>query len=124
MYENSLARRLLHYNNDLFLGCICLIEQLFLYEELTKRQIELTIHRGQEVRLVEDLLTKLQNNEVITLADSKYLLLELPSNNHKQLKRNGGAFFKYIVEDGLLKLITSLFIGKLKQLYTLKRAIQ
>ncbi|MER1999342.1 MAG: CpsB/CapC family capsule biosynthesis tyrosine phosphatase [Lysinibacillus sp.] len=53
---------------------------LLLNEELTNRQIGLTIHRGQEIRLIEDLLAKLQNNEAITLANSKYLLLELPSN--------------------------------------------
>ena len=52
----------------------------YLNSQLNKQGIELTVHTGQEVRLVEDLLEKIAGNEAITLANSKYLLLELPSS--------------------------------------------
>lgn len=39
------------------------------------------LHTGQEVRLCENLVEKLQVNEVMTLAKSRYLLLELPTQS-------------------------------------------
>lgn len=46
---------------------------------LVKEGIRLNIHAGQEVRIHEDLIQHLQRNEVLTLAGSKYVLIELPS---------------------------------------------
>lgn len=48
--------------------------------ELNKRAIPLIIHAGQELRIHEELLTKLQQGEAITLADSNYVLIELPTS--------------------------------------------
>ena len=52
--------------------------------ELLKDVIEaanmrITLHVGQEVRLCADLVEKLKTKEALTLANSRYLLLELPS---------------------------------------------
>ncbi|MDW0108873.1 tyrosine-protein phosphatase [Sporosarcina aquimarina] len=41
----------------------------------------ITLHSGQEVRLVADLVEKVKEKRVLTMADSRYLLLELPSGN-------------------------------------------
>ncbi|WP_039043094.1 tyrosine-protein phosphatase [Sporosarcina sp. ZBG7A] len=41
--------------------------------------IGITLHSGHEIRLVEDLVGKLKEKTVLTMADSQYLLLELPS---------------------------------------------
>ncbi len=41
--------------------------------------IGITLHSGQEIRLAEDLVEKLKEKTVLTLADTPYLLLELPS---------------------------------------------
>lgn len=51
-----------------------------LQQELTKQNIPLNIHCGQEVRLVENMITLLEQGEILTLANSSYLLLELPSS--------------------------------------------
>ncbi|WP_432363797.1 tyrosine-protein phosphatase [Sporosarcina sp. UB5] len=42
--------------------------------------LDVNIHPGQEIRLTEDIIDKLDNNELLTLANSNYLLLELPSH--------------------------------------------
>jgi len=42
-------------------------------------KLPVTLHTGQEVRLCADLVEKLQTKEALTLANSRYLLLELPS---------------------------------------------
>jgi len=52
--------------------------------ELLKDVVEsakmpVTLHTGQEVRLCPDLVEKLLTKEALTLANSRYLLLELPS---------------------------------------------
>jgi len=43
--------------------------------------IELTLFTGQEVRIHEHLIENLLNKEILTLADSRYLLLELPTQH-------------------------------------------
>lgn len=48
--------------------------------ELRAAQIPTLIYPGQEVRLYRDLLQDLQDSKVLTLNDSRYLLLELPSS--------------------------------------------
>lgn len=51
-----------------------------LQQEIKERQLPLTLHRGHEVRLKENLVELLKKKEIHTLAESKYLLLELPSS--------------------------------------------
>jgi len=48
---------------------------------LQHAQIPVTIYPGQEVRLYDGLLRDLQDSYVITLNDSRYLLLELPASH-------------------------------------------
>ena len=48
-------------------------------QQLNKKNIPLKIHAGQEVRLVENIVNLMETKEVLTLANSKYMLLELPS---------------------------------------------
>ena len=59
-----------------------------LNDQLVQQHIKLTVHTGQEVRLVEDLPEKIDSNEALTLANSKYLLLELPSSTVPQYTKS------------------------------------
>ena len=51
-----------------------------LQEQLQINDIPLKIHAGQEVRLVENVVELVEAKEALTLANSDYLLLELPSS--------------------------------------------
>lgn len=51
-----------------------------LQRELDVRGIRVKIHTGHEVRITYDLLEKLAQKEVLALANSQFLLLELPSS--------------------------------------------
>ena len=51
-----------------------------LNEELQKQQMPLKIYTGHEVRLNANLLEQIKTKEIHTLANSNYLLLELPSS--------------------------------------------
>lgn len=56
------------------------VKQVALLNEEAKRlQLPLKIHVGHEARLREDLVKQIKEGKVHTLAGSKYLLLELPS---------------------------------------------
>src|SRR3569832_925468 len=48
-------------------------------ERLLAARIPLSVRHGQEVRYHKELLDNLDRVELLTLADSRYLLLELPS---------------------------------------------
>ena len=50
-----------------------------LHQMVIEHSIPLTIHTGHEVRLSENIISNYQTNEIHTLANSQYLLLELPS---------------------------------------------
>lgn len=57
-------------------------EQLDLLKmELKMRNISLSLYEGHEIRLHESLLTGILQNKLLRLAGSKYVLLELPSQN-------------------------------------------
>ncbi|MEK3765069.1 tyrosine-protein phosphatase [Solibacillus sp. FSL K6-4121] len=57
------------------------MEQItIIQQQVNKQNIPLKIHAGHEVRLVENIITLLENKEILTLANSKYMLLELPSS--------------------------------------------
>lgn len=48
---------------------------------ISEEQLPLKIYSGQECRLNEKLIEKLEAQEALTLAGSQYVLLELPSSN-------------------------------------------
>ena len=48
---------------------------------LSKAGLSVTLHEGQEVRVHENLIQNLKDGEIITLAGSRYILLELPSHS-------------------------------------------
>ncbi|WPZ18255.1 CpsB/CapC family capsule biosynthesis tyrosine phosphatase [Geobacillus subterraneus] len=52
-----------------------------LNDELKRRDIALTVLPGQEVRLHGDLLDGLARHEVMTLADTPYILIEFPPDH-------------------------------------------
>ncbi|MDW0116314.1 capsular biosynthesis protein [Sporosarcina thermotolerans] len=54
--------------------------QVHILRELLKQEgIPITIHTGQEVRLHDTIIENYKAGEILTLAESNYLLLELPS---------------------------------------------
>lgn len=55
------------------------MELSLLQQELQKQQVDVTLYAGQEVRIHEQLIENLQNGVALSLANSKYVLLELPS---------------------------------------------
>lgn len=52
-----------------------------LNEKIQALGINLLIFTGQEIRVHSDLLNSLRNGELLSLHDSRYMLLELPSSN-------------------------------------------
>ncbi|MFC7685310.1 tyrosine-protein phosphatase [Ureibacillus sp. GCM10028918] len=56
--------------------------------ELTNRNIPLTLYRGHEVRLNEKLISLLQEGQIHKLANSNYVLLELPSSHVPNYAKN------------------------------------
>lgn len=59
-----------------------------LQQELTNRNIPLTLYTGHEVRLNEKLISLIQEGQVHRLANSNYLLLELPSSHVPTYTKN------------------------------------
>jgi len=53
---------------------------LVLENEVTKRGLSIQLHAGQEVRIQGNVPEELESGEALTLAGSKYMLLELPSS--------------------------------------------
>lgn len=51
-----------------------------LQQRIDEKQMPLKLHTGQEIRLVENVVQLLQTGEALPLANSKYVLLELPSS--------------------------------------------
>ncbi|WP_088007052.1 tyrosine-protein phosphatase [Indiicoccus explosivorum] len=49
--------------------------------ELAREEIPVRLHAGQEIRLNDVLTERITEGEALTLAGSKYVLLELPSNS-------------------------------------------
>ncbi|TQR12709.1 tyrosine-protein phosphatase [Psychrobacillus soli] len=49
--------------------------------EIKKQNLPINIHSGQEIRVQDSTIEKLASGEALTLADSKYVLLELPTAN-------------------------------------------
>ena len=47
--------------------------------EMKKNNLSMNIHPGQEIRIGQSTIERLTNGELLTLADSKYVLIELPT---------------------------------------------
>lgn len=65
-------------------------------------ELGITLHTGQEVRIQSDLVERYKNGEVLTLADSQYMLLELPSSNVPQYTKN---IVYGLLEEGITPII-------------------
>lgn len=64
-------------------------EELILWKEklkeaLKKENIAINLHVGMEVYIAEDVINLIKQNKILTLAGSKYLLMELPLNTTVQ----------------------------------------
>ncbi|MEK4424503.1 tyrosine-protein phosphatase [Solibacillus sp. FSL K6-1523] len=73
-----------------------------LQEELKKNQLPLKIHTGHEVRLHDKLLSYYSMQQIFTLANSSYLLIELPSYSvpHFTIK-----IIQLLLEKGIIPII-------------------
>lgn len=49
-------------------------------EEMARHNLVMNLHAGQEIRIQGNTVEQLANGELLTLANSKYVLLELPSS--------------------------------------------
>lgn len=47
--------------------------------EMKRNNLSINIHSGQEIRIGQSTIEKLKNGELLTLANSKYVLIELPT---------------------------------------------
>lgn len=70
-----------HGHHPNFLTDVALIQERLgvVQQEIQRRSIPVTLHSGMECRLSEKLPERLGSGEALTLAGSKYVLLELPS---------------------------------------------
>ena len=59
-----------------------------LKQKLDEHNIDLIVYTGHEVRLVENIVDLLKTNQIHTLANSQYLLLELPSSHVPKYTKN------------------------------------
>ncbi|OCS88263.1 tyrosine-protein phosphatase [Caryophanon latum] len=66
------------------------------------QQFDIKLHRGQEVRIQPNIVDLYNNGELLTLADSRYLLLELPSSNVPQYTK---AIIYDLLEVGIIPII-------------------
>lgn len=65
-----------------------------LLDKVFDEDIDIRLHLGNEVYLTEEFLELLEKDEIMTLNDSKYLLLEFPLNN--MIVGTGDILFKLI----------------------------
>ena len=49
-------------------------------EELSKLNLQIKLHLGQEIRIGDSILEQLKEGKALSLANSKYVLIELPSS--------------------------------------------
>lgn len=66
------------------------------------QQFDIQLHRGQEIRIQPDLLELYKAGQLLTLADSRYLLLELPSSNVPQYTKS---IVYGLLEEGVIPII-------------------
>jgi Capsular polysaccharide biosynthesis protein len=72
-----------HHGNEYFEAPRKVVERQVaeLNEFISSHGVEVTIHAGQEIRVNADLIAEWEQNKLLTLANSKYILLELPHNH-------------------------------------------
>lgn len=68
-----------------------------LKQELKKNNININLHLGNEIYINNNILSLLKNNEICSLNDSKYLLIELPMSGKYD---NYIEIFKELIENG------------------------
>lgn len=71
-----------HHANGVYLNPASAIKQAVeqLNERLQQAKIPLQVLPGQEIRVYADLLNDLEQGQLLTLAGSRYILLEMPSS--------------------------------------------
>lgn len=75
---------------------------ILLQNELLNNNIPLTLHTGHEVRLSEKIIPLYQSQQIHTLANSQYLLLELPSNTVPAYTKN---IIHALLMEGIIPII-------------------
>lgn len=73
-----------------------------LQEKTYKENIDIEIYVGQEIHLQSNIVERLENEEFLTLANSKYVLIELPSSG---VPNNVGTILQQIVSLGYIPII-------------------
>ena len=57
------------------------LQKVTMLNEISKEKgLSIIVHAGQELRIKDFIVDKIKTKEALTLADSKYVLLELPSS--------------------------------------------
>ena len=70
------------YNPQYNVSKLTVLEKIeLLRQEIKEQSININIHTGQEIRIQDSTIEMLRTGEALTLADSKYVLIELPSSN-------------------------------------------
>ena len=73
-----------------------------LQSQLIKNNIPLTLHTGHEVRLSENIIPLYKAKQIHTLANSNYILLELPSHTVPHYSVN---IIRELLKEGLVPII-------------------
>ncbi|MER1984841.1 MAG: CpsB/CapC family capsule biosynthesis tyrosine phosphatase [Solibacillus sp.] len=73
-----------------------------LQQKLNEQGIPLQIHTGHEIRVTDQTITQLQTGHVLPLANSRYVLLELPSATVPPFVKN---LIVELVKDGYVPII-------------------
>lgn len=75
---------------------------MILQKEIEEQQIPLKIHIGHEVRLRDNVSALLKEEKIHTLANSKYLLLELPSH---EIPKYTTHIIRELLSEGIIPII-------------------
>ncbi len=73
-----------------------------LQEVIDKERISVNLHLGMEVYITEEIINLIKQNKILTLENSKYLLMELPLNSSVQYLDN--VIFK-LTQNGIVPII-------------------
>lgn len=69
---------------------------------LQKKGLQIAVHSGQEIRLHEQIIQNLKTGDAMTLANSRYVLLELPSHSVPAYTTN---IIQLMIADGKIPII-------------------
>lgn len=91
------------YNPHFHVSAEKTTDQIKMLSDFVKQEgIPLKLHAGQEVRLHEDIVENVKSGELLTLAGSRYLLLELPTQSVPAYTVH---IIEQLVEEGILPII-------------------